>query len=97
MIRTRDSFLKIDAGGKLLSILSLQALPKRITLDFTDVFSNGFAFDSIKGTAQIKQGVLTSDNFSISGSSAKVTMLGQVGLEPRDAKPADSYFAHGRE
>ncbi|MDO8207731.1 MAG: YhdP family protein, partial [Gallionella sp.] len=39
----RGQFLKMDPGfGKLLGILSLQALPKRITLDFTDVFSKGF-------------------------------------------------------
>ncbi|MDE2309827.1 MAG: TIGR02099 family protein [Betaproteobacteria bacterium] len=78
----KGQFLKIDPGiGKLLGILSLQALPKHITLDFTDVFSEGFAFDSITGTARIKQGVLTTNDFRIDGSSAKVTMLGQVDLD----------------
>ena len=78
----KGQFLKIDPGiGKLLSILSLQALPKRITLDFTDVFSEGFAFDSITGLAQIKQGVLLSDDFKIDGSSAKVSMSGQIDLD----------------
>ncbi len=77
----KGQFLKIDPGiGKLLGILSLQALPKHITLDFTDVFSEGFAFDSITGTAQIKQGVLSTNDFRIDGSSAKVTMQGQVDL-----------------
>jgi uncharacterized protein (TIGR02099 family) len=77
----KGQFLKIDTGaGKLLSILSLQALPKHITLDFNDVFSGGFAFDSINGTAQIKQGMLSSNDFKIEGSSAKVTMSGQIDL-----------------
>jgi len=77
----KGQFLKIDAGvGKLLGILSLQALPKHITLDFSDVFSDGFAFDSITGTAQIRQGVLESSDFRIDGSSAKVTMQGQIDL-----------------
>jgi len=77
----KGQFLKIDPGiGKLLGILSLQALPKHITLDFTDVFSEGFAFDSITGMAQIKQGVLSTNDFRIDGSAAKVTMLGQVDL-----------------
>jgi uncharacterized protein (TIGR02099 family) len=77
----KGQFLKIDPGiGKLLGILSLQALPRHITLDFTDVFSAGFAFDSITGTSQIKQGVLTTSDFKIDGSSAKVTMQGQVDL-----------------
>lgn len=77
----KGQFLKIEPGiGKLLGILSLQALPKHITLDFTDVFSNGFAFDSITGTAQIRQGVLDTSDFRIDGSTAKVTMIGQVDL-----------------
>jgi uncharacterized protein (TIGR02099 family) len=77
----RGQFLKIDPGfGKLLGILSLQALPRHITLDFSDVFSNGFAFDSINGTGQIKQGVVTTSDFRLDGSSAKVIMQGQVDL-----------------
>jgi uncharacterized protein (TIGR02099 family) len=74
-------FLKMDPGaGKLLSVLSLQALPKRITLDFTDVFSSGFQFDNINGNATIKHGVIDSQDFHIDGSSAKVTMKGSVDL-----------------
>lgn len=77
----KGQFLKIDPGiGKLLGILSLQALPRHITLDFTDVFSEGFEFDSISGDAQIANGVLLTNNFKLDGSAAKVTMLGQVDL-----------------
>ena len=47
-------FLKADAGAaRLLSVISLQSLPRRLTLDFRDVFSKGFAFDDISATAQI--------------------------------------------
>lgn len=78
----KGQFLKIDPGiGKLLSILSLQALPQRITLDFTDVFSEGFKFDSITGTAQVRHGVLSTSDFRIDGSAAKVAMQGQVDLD----------------
>src|SRR6185312_9015592 len=39
-------FLKADPGlAKLLGVLSLQSLPRRLTLNFSDVFSDGFAFD----------------------------------------------------
>ena len=78
----RGQFLKIDPGaGKLLSILSLQSLPQHIRLDFADVFSKGFSFDSIAGTAQINKGVLSSNDFNIYGSSAKVSLSGQVDLD----------------
>jgi len=85
----KGQFLQIDPGiGKMLSILSLQALPKRITLDFEDVFSKGFEFDSIKGSADFKQGVINTDNLKIEGSSAKVTMKGKINLvnETQDLK-----------
>lgn len=77
----KGQFLKMDPGfGKLLGILSLQALPKRIALDFTDVFSAGFEFDNINGNATIKHGLMQTDDLHIDGSSAKVTMKGSVNL-----------------
>ncbi|TAJ78360.1 MAG: TIGR02099 family protein [Gallionellaceae bacterium] len=77
----KGQFLKQDMGaGRLLSVLSLQSLPKRVTLDFTDVFSKGFEFDNIAGVAQIRQGVLFTNDFKINGSAAQVTLSGQVDL-----------------
>lgn len=77
----KGQFLKMESGaGKLLSILSLQALPKRITLDFTDIFSDGFQFDHIGGSALIKNGVLDTQDLRLNGSSAKVTMKGSVDM-----------------
>jgi uncharacterized protein YhdP len=72
----------------LLSVLSLQDLPKHVVLGFTDVFSEGFQFDSINGNATIKDGVIESQDFRIYGSSAKVTMKGSVDLnnETQDLK-----------
>jgi uncharacterized protein YhdP len=49
-------------------------------LGFTDVFSEGFQFDNINGNATIKDGVIESQDFRIYGSSAKVTMKGDVDL-----------------
>ena len=78
----KGQFLKINPGaGKLLSVLNLQALPKRVTLDFTDVFSEGFEFDRIEATAQINQGVLVTKDLKIDGSAATVQMAGQVDLK----------------
>ena len=77
----KGQFLKMDPGfGKLLGILSLQELPKRIALDFTDVFSSGFEFDSINGNATIKRGLMQTEDLHIEGASAKVTMKGSVNL-----------------
>jgi uncharacterized protein (TIGR02099 family) len=74
-------FTKMDPGvGRLLGVLSLQALPRRIALDFRDVFSEGFAFDSINGSVRIANGVLHTDNLTLSGPAAKVQLVGDVDL-----------------
>jgi uncharacterized protein (TIGR02099 family) len=74
-------FLKIEPGmGKLLGLLSLQSLPRRLTLDFRDIFSEGFAFDSISGSARINRGVARTDDFRMEGPAAKVQMQGETDL-----------------
>ena len=90
----KGRFLKMDPGaGKLLSILSMQALPSHITLDFNDVFSKGFQFDSINGNASIKGGVIDTQDFKIVGSAAKVTMRGSVDLEQPKRRICASRFS----
>ena len=74
-------FLEIEPGlGKLIGLMSLQALPRRITLDFSDVFSKGFRFDRIASAAQVESGVLKLKEFRMRGSSADVEMSGQADL-----------------
>jgi len=74
-------FTKIEPGlGKLLGVLSLQALPRRITLDFRDVFSEGFAFDSIDGNVKIAKGVMSTQDLSIVGPAARVRITGEADL-----------------
>jgi uncharacterized protein YhdP len=74
-------FVKLEPGvGRLLGILSLQSLPRRITLDFRDVFSEGFAFDSIGGQFAVARGVMETRELQIQGPSAKVLMSGSVNL-----------------
>jgi uncharacterized protein YhdP len=58
--------------ARLLGVLSLQSLTRRVKLDFTDVFSDGFAFDSITGDARISKGVFVSDNVHMKGPAADV-------------------------
>jgi uncharacterized protein YhdP len=77
----KGQFLKLDPGiGKLLGILSLQSLPRRITLDFRDIFSEGLAFDEIVGAVKVVQGVASTDNLRMTGPAARINMSGQVDL-----------------
>lgn len=74
-------FLKKDPGAaKLLGVLSLQALPRLLKLDFHDVFSEGLAFDGISATATIGKGVLQTDNLKMFGVAATVLMDGSADI-----------------
>ncbi len=77
----KGQFLKVEPGvAKLLGIVSLQALPRRITLDFRDVFSDGFAFDEIAGDVHLDRGSAYTRDLKMNGPAAKVRMSGVVGL-----------------
>jgi len=74
-------FLEIEPGiGKLVSLMSLQMLPRRIALDFRDVFSKGFQFDRIASSMDIERGVMAVKEFRMRGPAAEVEMTGQVDL-----------------
>jgi len=78
----QGQFLKAGAGaGRLLGVLSLQSLPRRLLLDFRDVFQQGFAFDQLGGDLQIRQGVASTQNLRMRGVQAEVVMAGQADLE----------------
>ena len=75
-------FLKADPGlAKLLGVLSLQSLPRRLALDFRDVFSEGFAFDFVRGDVRIDQGVAATNNLQMKGVNAAVLMEGSADID----------------
>jgi uncharacterized protein (TIGR02099 family) len=80
-------FAKVDPGvGRLLGVLSLQSLPRRLTLDFRDIFSEGFAFDRIEGDSKVNKGVISTSNLSIVGPAAKVQFKGEADLNNETQK-----------
>ncbi|CAN5243214.1 YhdP family protein [soil metagenome] len=87
----RGQFLRTEPGiGRLIGVLSLQSLPRRLTLDFRDVFSEGFAFDRVDATVQLHQGVASTRDFKMVGVAATVLMEGHADLahETQDLRVA---------
>jgi uncharacterized protein (TIGR02099 family) len=75
-------FLKAGPGAaRLFSVLSLQSLPRRLVLDFRDVFQEGFAFDNITGDVIIDDGVAATRNLRLRGVQAAVLMEGNADLQ----------------
>ena len=79
----KGQFNKVDPGvGKLLGLLSLQSLPRRLTLDFGDIFSEGLAFDKIEGKMTVKAGVMrTAEPLRISSPAAQIDIKGETDLK----------------
>ncbi len=77
----KGQFLRADPGvAKLLGVLSLQSLPRRLMLDFRDVFSDGFEFNYVRGDVAIEQGVARSNNLQMLGAVATVLMDGSTDI-----------------
>ncbi len=83
---TEGRFVKVSpgGGGRLLGLLNIEALARRVSLDFSDVFAQGFAFDRLDGVGIIARGDLISDGFVIVGPAALVEAKGRVGLPQED-------------
>ena len=78
----KGQIVQVEPGvGRLFSILSLQNLPRRLTLDFKDLFSSGFTFDKITADVNIERGIMYSDNFKMVGPTAQVEIKGETDLD----------------
>jgi uncharacterized protein YhdP len=85
----KGKFLKTEPGAaRLLGVLNLQALPRRLMLDFNDVFSEGFAFDFFRGDARIDQGIAFTNNLQMKGVAVGALIEGRADLarETQDLK-----------
>jgi uncharacterized protein YhdP len=85
----KGQFLKTEPGAaRLLGVLNLQALPRRLTLDFNDIFSEGFAFDFVRGDIRIEQGVAFTNNLQMKGVVAGALIEGSADIahETQDLK-----------
>lgn len=70
--------------SRILTLFSLQNLPRRLMLDFSDLTTPGFSFDEITAALLFQKGQLYMDNAIISGPQAKVKVKGRIGLKAKD-------------
>jgi uncharacterized protein YhdP len=70
--------------GRMLSIFSLQTIPRRLSFDFSDVFQKGYSFDFIRGDLTFQKGDAYTNNLRFDGPVAKVGINGRIGLKDKD-------------
>ncbi|MGB5292391.1 MAG: YhdP family protein [Lysobacterales bacterium] len=77
----QGNILTADSGaGRMLGLLSLTELPRRLSMDFRDVFDDGFSFDEAKGTMQLKNGTSHTDDMLLSSTAAEISIVGSTDL-----------------
>ena len=82
---TDGQLLGVEPGaGRVLGLLSLHTLQRRLSLDFSDLFSKGFAFDRIEGNFVLDNGNAYTNDLVINGPAARIEIAGRIGLANSD-------------
>ncbi len=77
----QGNILTADPGaGRMLGLLSLTELPRRLAMDFRDVFDDGFSFDEAKGTMRLEKGTSYTDDMLLSSTVADISIVGSADL-----------------
>jgi uncharacterized protein YhdP len=81
-VRFGDGQLEeVEPGaGRVFGLMSIVALPRRLSLDFRDVFNKGFGFDKIAGAFRIEDGITYTCDLSLEGPAADIGIVGSADL-----------------
>jgi len=91
-----DGNLKVEVGegrlldvepggsGRILGLISLAEIPRRLTLDFSDFFSKGFSFNTMKGDIVFANGLANTKNLHINGPAAEINISGTADVRKQE-------------
>ncbi|MDT0595639.1 YhdP family protein [Glaciecola petra] len=80
--RLSDGYLTevSDKGSRIFTLLSLNSLVRKLSLDFRDVFAKGFFYDSMRGSVQITEGKADTRDTFIDGAAGEIEIYGYTDL-----------------
>lgn len=73
----------VSGAAKLLGLFSLDSIIRKMQLDFSDVFDEGMAFNSITGSGEIKNGIFLTNNIKMDAVAGEMTIKGLANLNNR--------------
>lgn len=70
-------------AGRLLGLASFNAIPRRLMLDFRDVFAAGLRFDDVVGSFELQGGFAVTDGLVLRSPAAVITISGMTDMAAR--------------
>lgn len=94
-LRVLDGTLDLDVGagrivdvepgaGRMLGLVSITQIPRRLLLDFSDIFGDGLAFNSLRGHFELRDGQARTDDLTVEAAAAEILVKGRAGLAAQD-------------
>lgn len=78
----QGAFLRVDPGAaRWVAVLNLQSVARLLSGDLIEIFREGFAFDEIRGTVEIREGVTRTSDLRMRGPQATVALKGVADLQ----------------
>ena len=76
--------LKPGVTGHVFGLLTITSLPRRLILDFGDLFKGGLEYDRIEGSFAIEKGNAYTDDLYMESDTARFEVVGRTGLADKD-------------
>jgi uncharacterized protein (TIGR02099 family) len=74
---------EVSGAARLLGLFSLDSIIRKMQLDFTDVFDNGMAFNSITGTGKIQDGIFVTNDIVMDALAGEMQIRGMADVTKR--------------
>ena len=85
-LSTDGRLTRVERGvtGRAFGLLTITSLPRRLILDFSDLFRDGFEYDRIEGSFAIENGHAYTDDLFMESDTARIEIVGRTGLVSED-------------
>ena len=85
-LSTDGRLTRVEPGvaGRVFGLLTVTSLPRRLFLDFGDLFRDGFEYDRIDGNFAIENGNAHTEDLFMESDSARIEIVGRTGLVNED-------------
>lgn len=96
LVSLEGNIVEVEPGSvsRLFGLFDVYTLPSRLALDFSDVFEQGFGFNTIVGSFFIKQGIASTKYFILQAPSARIEINGQTDLVNKYYDQIVTVFPH---